>query len=63
VRGTWSYVPGPRAATNVELEVFGQYTACVDPTGTVEPDTAQAIVREQYWPHAGATLAWGITWR
>jgi hypothetical protein len=62
-RATWTYVIGPRSSTNVELEVTGQYTACVDRTGRVEPDTAQPIIREQYWPHAGATVAWSFAWR
>ena len=37
------------------LEVLGQWTGCVADTGRVEPDTGQAIVRRQWWPHAGAT--------
>ena len=63
VRATYGYIMGPRATFNIEAEVFGQYTACVDRTGIVEPDTAQPIVREQYWPHVGFTLAGGFTWR
>lgn len=63
VRGEWSYVLGPRTATAVALELDGQYTRCVDATGRVEPDTARPIERRQYWPHAGAALTWGITWR
>jgi hypothetical protein len=63
VRGTYSYVMGPRATFNAELEVFGQYTACVDRTGRVEDDTAQPIVREQYWPHLGVSLGAGFAWR
>jgi hypothetical protein len=63
LRATYSKVFGPRAQTMVELEVIGQDTACVEATGTVEPDTAQPIVRRQYWTHAGAQLTWGITWR
>jgi len=63
LRATYAIVLGPRAETNVELEAFGQYTACIDRTGQVDPDTAQPIVREQYWPHAGVTLSWGVTWR
>ena len=62
-RAEWSYVLGPRASTSVALEAFGQWTGCVDDTGRVEPDTGTAIVRRQFWAHAGATLAWGITWR
>ena len=63
VRAEYTWVIGPRSSTHVELEAIGQYTQCVDPTGVVEPDTAQPIVRTQYWPNAGATLSWGFTWR
>jgi hypothetical protein len=63
VRVEWAYVLGPRAQTGVSLEVVGQWTGCVDDTNRVEPDTGTAIVRRQWWPHAGATLGWGITWR
>jgi len=62
-RGTYAYVMGPRATFDVELEVFGQYTACVDRTGRLDADTAQPIVREQYWPHVGVSLALGFMWR
>jgi hypothetical protein len=63
VRLEWSYVLGPRAATGVALEVLGQWTGCVDDTDRIEPDTGAAIVRRQWWPHAGVTLGWGMTWR
>ena len=63
VRVEWTYVLGPRAQTGVSLEVVGQWTGCVDDTNRVEPDTGTAIVRRQWWPHTGATLGWGITWR
>jgi hypothetical protein len=63
LRAAYTWVLGPRASTSLELEVIGQYTACVDKTGRVDDDTAQAIVRTQYWPHAGATLGWGVSWR
>jgi hypothetical protein len=59
----WSTVLGPRSAMNVDLEAIGQWTGCVQDTGRVEPDSAKAIVRRQWWPHVGATAAWGITWR
>jgi hypothetical protein len=62
-RATYSAVLGPRSTTNVELEVIGQYTACIDRTGRVDPDTAQPIVREQFWPHTGVQLVWGVAWR
>jgi hypothetical protein len=62
-RVEWAYVLGPRAETSVAFEVVGQWTGCVDDTNRIEPDTGTAIVRRQWWPHAGATLAWGIAWR
>ncbi len=62
-RAEWAYVLGPRAQTSVALEVVGQWTGCVDDTNRIEPDTGTAIVRRQFWPHTGATLAWGIAWR
>lgn len=62
-RAEWAYVLGPRTQTSVALEIVGQWTGCVDDTNRVEPDTGTAIVRRQWWPHTGATLAWGIAWR
>jgi hypothetical protein len=62
-RVEWAIVLGPRSATSLALEAIGQWTGCVADTGIVEPDTGQAIVRRQWWPHAGATAVWGITWR
>ncbi|HEY2729140.1 MAG TPA: hypothetical protein VGK52_04310 [Polyangia bacterium] len=63
VRAEWSIVLGPRAATSLGLEGLGQWTGCSDDTGRVEPDTGQAIVRRQWWPHAGVTGTWSVTWR
>ena len=37
---------------------LGQWTGCVDDTGRVEPDTGQAIVRRQWWPHVGGRRHW-----
>ena len=54
---------GPRATTGFALEAIGQWTGCVDDTGLVEPDTGQAIVRRQWWPHVGVVGGWGVTWR
>jgi hypothetical protein len=62
-RVEWSYVLGPRSQTGIAVEAVGQWTGCVDDTNRVEPDTGTAIVRRQWWPHTGATIAWGITWR
>ncbi len=62
-RAEWVIVIGPRAATSFTVEAMGQWTGCVADTGNVEVDTGQAIVRRQWWPHAGATVGWGMTWR
>jgi hypothetical protein len=62
-RAEWSIVLGPRSATSFALEAGGQWTGCVDDTGRFDPDTGQAIVRRQWWPHTGGTAIWGITWR
>jgi hypothetical protein len=62
-RAEWAIVLGPRSATSVMVEALGQWTGCVDDTGRVEPDTGQAIVRRQWWPHVGLTATWGISWR
>jgi hypothetical protein len=62
-RAEWAIVLGARSATTFGLEAFGQWTGCVDDTGLVEPDTGQAIVRRQFWPHVGVTGTWGILWR
>jgi hypothetical protein len=62
-RAEWSIVLGPRAATSLGLEALGQWTGCSADTGRVEPDTGQAIVRRQWWPHAGVTGTWSVTWR
>jgi len=59
----WAIVLGPRSATSLMVEATGQWTGCVADTGRVEPDTGQAIVRRQWWPHVGLTAAWGISWR
>jgi len=63
VRGQYAWVLGPRGVFDLELEIVGQYTQCIDPTGRTEPDTAQPIVRTQYWPMTGGTVTAGFTWR
>jgi hypothetical protein len=62
-RAAWTKVLGPRSSTDIALEAIGQYTECVQRTGRLDADTAQPIVRRQYWPHAGLTLSWGVAWR
>jgi hypothetical protein len=63
LRGEWSWILGPRSSTALALETDGQWTGCVDDTGQTNQDTATPIVRRQWWPHLGASLAWVITWR
>lgn len=62
-RAEWTIVLGPRSATSLALEAIGQWTGCQDDTGHVDTDSGQAIVRRQWWPQAGGTAVWGITWR
>lgn len=59
----WTFVLGPMSATSLEAMVDGQRSLCVDDTGRVEPDTATAIVRRQWWSHVGWSLGWSFTWR
>jgi hypothetical protein len=59
----WMGVIGSRTSSGFALEGFTQWTGCVADTNRVEPDTAQPIVRRQWWPHAGVTLAWLVAWR
>jgi hypothetical protein len=63
LRAEWLMVLGPRSSTGLAVEGNGQWTGCVDDTGRVEPDTAAPIVRRQWWPHLGGSLAWVIVWR
>jgi hypothetical protein len=63
LRAEWLYVLGPRASMGVALEADDQWTACVENTGNLEPDTATAIVRRQWWSHLGGSLSWVTLWR
>ena len=63
-RAEWTIVLGPRSATSLGIEAVGQWTGCSEDTGQPpDPDTGQAIVRRQWWPHTGGTVQWGFTWR
>lgn len=62
-RTEYAIVLGPRTQLTIAAEAIGQWTGCVDDTGRVEPDTGQAIVRRQWWPHIGGTLSAGFSWR
>jgi hypothetical protein len=63
VRVDWMREISHKTALGMAFEVLGQWTGCVDDSGRVEPDTATPIVRRQWWPHIGATLAWLVAWR
>jgi hypothetical protein len=62
-RAEWTVVMGPRSATGLLLQMDGQWTGCVEDTGSVDPDSAQPIVRRQWWGHLGGSLTWEILWR
>lgn len=62
-RVDWTFVLGPRSSTGFAAEVGGQWTGCVEDTDRVEPDSAEPVVRRQFWPHLSATLAWVVAWR
>lgn len=59
----WARVLGARTTTAVGVELFGQWTECEDDSGRVEPDTAEPIVRRQFWPHVGVGIDWVVAWR
>ncbi len=63
LRATYMWVLGPLSATGFAVQTDGQWTACVENVGRVEPDTAQSIVRRQWWSNAGGSLTWVISWR
>lgn len=63
LRATYMWVLGPLSATGFAAQADGQWTACVENVGRVEPDTAQSIVRRQWWSNAGGSLTWLISWR
>lgn len=62
-RADYTLVLGSRSSMGLALELSGQWTACVEDSGRVEPDTARPIVRRQWWPHLGGTVAWFVGWR
>jgi hypothetical protein len=62
-RATYSWVIGPRGSAFLEADAIGQYTECIDPTGNVDPDNAQPILRIQYWAQDGFTINGGFAWR
>ncbi len=63
VRVGWTMVLGPLSSTGVQLEFDGQWTGCVESLGRVEPDTARPLVRRQWMPHVGGSVAWVVGWR
>lgn len=63
LRAGATLVIGPLASTELAIQLDGQWVGCELATGRVEPDTAEAIVRRQWWPHLAAHLAWTVAWR
>ena len=63
LRATYMWVLGPLSATGFALQTDGQWTACSERVGAIEPDTARPIVRRQWWADAGGSLTWVISWR
>ncbi len=63
VRADWMFLLGRHTAMGLALELDAQWTGCVDDTGRVEDDTAEPIVRRQFWPHVGGTISWLVKWR
>ena len=51
--------------TSIGLGVRGDYqrVGCETPTRRVEPDTAKAIMRRQWWTHMGWSVFGGLSWR
>ena len=63
LRVDWMWIVSARTATGLSLEGSGQWTGCEDDSGRIDPDTAEPIVRRQWWPHVGVTLGWQVAWR
>lgn len=58
------WVPmGHNSAFGVALRAGGQWIGCEDATGRVEADTADAIVRRQWWSHFVWGVQGGFQWR
>ena len=51
--------------TALGIGILGEYqrVGCEAPTRRVEPDTAKAIVRRQWWTHQGWSVFGGFSWR
>ena len=62
-RAAYLWVLGPLSTTGVAVQVDGQWTACVETVGPVEPDTARSITRRQWWGDVGGSVQWVIGWR
>jgi hypothetical protein len=62
-RAEYLMVIGPRASTGPMAQLDMQWTGCVQDTGRQDQDTAEPIVRRQWWPHLSFSLAWMVLWR
>ncbi|MCA9665593.1 MAG: hypothetical protein KC503_08390 [Myxococcales bacterium] len=63
VRAEYRFQLGRQSSTGPAVELTGQWTGCAVETGNEEPDTAEPIVRRQWWPHIGASFSWIVVWR
>ena len=62
-RVNFDVVLGPTSAIGLAAQVDSTWTRCEMNLGRVEPDTADDIVRRQYWGTWGANLGAIISWR
>jgi hypothetical protein len=63
LRSEYLLVIGPRASTGPLLQAELQWTGCIDESSRTYADTAETIVRRQWWPHFGISAAWVFLWR
>lgn len=63
LRAEYRFRLGQRTSIGPALELLGQWTACVDESGSVDPRTGQLNVRRQWWPQLGLAASWIAVWR
>ncbi len=62
-RAAYLWALGPLSTSGVAMQIDGQWTACVDTIGAIEPDTARPITRRQWWGDMGGSFLWVVGWR
>lgn len=63
LRVDYQFVLGNLFSMGPSLEGAVMWTGCEEDTGRVEPDTAEAIVRRQWWQHYTISAGWMFSWR